>query len=51
MFAIQSNNITSIINNKNISLIQGKNHREINHLIVLETTTSMKADFNSSATK
>lgn len=51
MSTIKSSNITRIKNNKNSSLIHGKNHQENTHLIVLETTASKKADFNSSTAK
>lgn len=51
MSTIKSSNITRIKNNKNSSLIHGKNHQETIHLIVLETTASKKADFNSSTAK
>ena len=51
MSTIKSSNITRIKNNKNSSLIHGKNHQETTHLIVLETTASKKADFNSSTAK
>lgn len=50
MLTICSNKTNSNINNKHISLKQGKNHLEIKHLRVLEIA-SIRIEFNSSTTK